>query len=145
MPDLFHSRSAEETKKFGEQLGQKLKAGDVVTLSGELGAGKTTFTKALAKEMGIKDEIVSPTFILHREYPGLDHIDCWRMEEVGEIEKLGLEKMIQEKHVIVIEWAEKVKKVIKRLRDEGIKVIWIKIGYGDKKNERRMSCEDIGN
>ena len=117
---------------------------DIVALTGPLGAGKTTLTKAIAKEMGIKDVVVSPTFILHREYPGLDHIDAWRVEDFSEIERLGLAKMLVNKHLVVIEWADKFQAQISKLKSQ-CKIVWVKIGYGEKENERRITYEDISN
>ena len=115
----------------------------ILALEGPLGAGKTTLTKELAKVMGVKDEIVSPTFVLHRQYEGyaglvLNHIDCYRMEEFGELLQIGLRKMIGRKSLIVIEWADKFEKEIKGLRDEESKVIWVKMKYGGKENERKI-------
>ncbi|MEK7154530.1 MAG: tRNA (adenosine(37)-N6)-threonylcarbamoyltransferase complex ATPase subunit type 1 TsaE [Patescibacteria group bacterium] len=117
---------------------------DIIAMEGPLGAGKTTLTKAIAKELGIEDVIVSPTFILHREYPGLDHIDAWRVEDFSEIERLGLGKMLAEKHLVIIEWADKFRQEIKRLRDEDIKIIWVRLEYAVNENERRITYENIG-
>ena len=114
----------------------------VIALEGPLGAGKTAFTKELAKLLGIKDEIISPTFVLHRKYGALNHIDCWRMESGGELEQLGFEKMLDSDSLIVIEWADQVRETILKYKDR-TKIVWIKIDYGDKKNERRISYEDI--
>ena len=116
---------------------------DIIAMEGPLGAGKTTLTKAIAKELEIKDMIVSPTFILHRDYPGLDHIDAWRAEDFWEIENLGLAKMIANKHLIIIEWADKFEFEIRNLKLEN-RVIWVKIEYAEKENERSISYEDIG-
>lgn len=115
----------------------------IIAMEGPLGAGKTTLTKAIAKELGIKDIVVSPTFILHRDYPGLDHIDAWRVEDFSEIERLGLSEMIKNKHLIIIEWADKFAEEIKKLSDEDIKIVWVKLEYGDNENERRINYENI--
>ena len=116
----------------------------IIALEGPLGAGKTAFTKELAKIMGIKDEIISPTFVLHRQYGILNHIDCWRMEGGGELEQLGFEKMLDSKSIVVIEWAERVKDVILKYKNM-VKIVWIKIDYLKEKNERGISYEDISN
>jgi len=117
---------------------------NVIALTGPLGAGKTTLTKAIAKELGIKDIVVSPTFILHREYPGLDHIDAWRVEDFSEIERLGLIEMIKNKHLVIIEWADKFRKQISNLKSQAT-IVWVKLNYGEKENERRIEYEDISN
>jgi tRNA threonylcarbamoyl adenosine modification protein YjeE len=113
----------------------------IFALEGELGSGKTTFTKSLAKEMGIKETITSPTFILHDEYPGFDHIDTWRMESPQELANLGLQKMIDANRVIVIEWADKFKDYIDSYRSQ-IPVIWVKFEYSDHNNERKVTYEN---
>ena len=111
----------------------------VIALSGPLGAGKTTLVKAIAKEMGIKDVVVSPTFILHREYPGLDHIDAWRVEDFLEIERLGLAKMLANKHLVIIEWADKFSEEIKKLSTKDTKIVWVKLEYGKNEIERLIT------
>ena len=124
-----------------KQLAKKILAlsPNIIAVEGPLGAGKTTLTKAIAGELGIKDVVVSPTFVLHREYPGLDHIDAWRVEEFGEIERLGLSEMLANKHLVIIEWADKFGQEIKRLSDEGTKVVWVKLEYSDNEDERRIT------
>jgi len=141
------SHSPQETAKIAQQiwadiqsfLGQKA---IIIALGGELGSGKTTFTKALAHTMGIKDLVVSPTFTLHEEYDHFDHIDAWRVEDPSEIIALGLEKMIENKRVIVIEWAEKIKKEIDKFRSQAM-IIWIKFEYGRAVSERLVSWHDL--
>ena len=110
-----------------------------------MGAGKTTFTKAFAQAMGIKETVLSPTFTLHSEYGRLDHIDLWRIENPKELVALGLSKMIAAKKVIVIEWAEKARETIENYKSSRkaasrsagqATVIWIKFEYGEMENER---------
>lgn len=122
----------------------------VVALEGPLGAGKTAFTKQVAKLLEIRDDIVSPTFVLHRQYQGLHHIDCYRMEEWGELLQIGLLKMIEEKPIIVIEWADKFKSQIQNLPSTSlgtsksqVKIIWVKIEYGKGENERLISWRNL--
>lgn len=121
----------------------KMKPG-IVALEGPMGAGKTTFTKALAKILGIKDEIVSPTFVLHRPYNGLNHLDCWRMESGGELEQIGFEKILDSKSITVVEWAERVKEVILKYQNQ-VKIVWVKMEYGDDENERKITIDSIFN
>jgi len=116
---------------------------NIIAVEGPLGAGKTTLTKAIAGELGIKDVVVSPTFVLHREYPGLDHIDAWRVEDFEEIEKLGLSEMLANKHLVIIEWADKFQAQISKLKSQN-KIVWVKLEYGERPNERRVSYENIG-
>ena len=115
----------------------------IIALEGPLGSGKTTFAKAFARTMGITETVLSPTFTLHSEYDQLDHIDLWRVEDPKELLALGLEKMIQAKKIIIVEWAEKVKQLLLRYQDKA-RIIWVRLEYGDKENERRISYEDFG-
>ena len=135
------SRSEEDTKKLANELWQKYKKyknqrAIVFALEGPMGAGKTQFTKGLGKTLGIKEEVVSPSYTLEEEYKGkLVHIDAWRMNSSTELEQLDFEIRIKEKYVIAIEWAERVINVIRKYDDEAI-VVWVKIEYGKRDNER---------
>lgn len=105
----FHTYSAEETANLARKLAEKLQPGDVITLNGDLGAGKTTFTKGLARGMGIKRNVNSPTFTIIKEYAGrlpLFHMDVYRLD--GE-EDLGFDEYFDSEGVTVIEWAERIK------------------------------------
>ncbi|KRL28432.1 ATP-binding protein [Limosilactobacillus frumenti DSM 13145] len=104
---LMNSR--EETINLGTKIGRKLQAGDVLVLDGDLGAGKTTFTKGLALGLKIPDLIKSPTFTIIREYHDgrlpLYHMDAYRLENGG-AEDLGLEEYFDSDGVSVVEWAQ---------------------------------------
>lgn len=101
-------KNEEETKQLAASLGHYLKAGDVLLLEGDLGAGKTTFTKGLAEGLGIKRTIKSPTYTLIREYEDgrlpLYHMDVYRLEETGGSD-MGLEEYFEGEGVSVVEWA----------------------------------------
>lgn len=104
--------SEADTTTFGVHLGESLQGGEVIALYGDLGAGKTTFVRALGKGMG-KDatDITSPTFVLIQEYPGhppLVHADLYRIESRQEYEQLGLSDYFDGVWVVAIEWAEKM-------------------------------------
>ena len=103
------TRSVEETRALGEQLGRDvLVAGDVVVLSGELGAGKTALAQGVGRGLGVDGRVVSPTFTLVREYEGrvrLCHVDIYRLERVQELHNLGIEEQLEES-VTLIEWGE---------------------------------------
>ncbi len=111
----FITKSAEETVKLGEKIGLKLKKGDVIAMSGTLAAGKTTITKGIAKSLGIKDEITSPTFCLVSEYEGtmpLYHMDVYRLEGPEDFETLGPDEMLYGNGVCIIEWSEKIRQCL---------------------------------
>lgn len=138
------SRSEENTQNIAKELFQRYeeylgKRPLVFALEGPMGAGKTQFTKGLARAMGIKEEVVSPTFSLVLEYPHLSHFDAWRLQDSSELEALGFTKMLEDKNLVIsIEWAEKVADIIKKYRDQAV-IIWVKIKYGKGVNERLIS------
>ncbi len=107
------TKSAQETQKLGEKIGAQLKGGEVLALYGELGSGKTTFVQGLAKGLGIKERILSPTFVMIREYGDFYHVDLYRIEDEGEVKRLGLEEIWGDSgNIVAIEWAEKVKNLL---------------------------------
>jgi tRNA threonylcarbamoyladenosine biosynthesis protein TsaE len=99
-----------ETEAAGEELGRRLRAGDVVLLSGELGAGKTTFVRGVARGAGSEAPVASPTFQLVRVYPGrtqLAHVDLYRVEKPSELADLGLEELADQ-GAVAVEWGERL-------------------------------------
>ncbi|MFH0847349.1 MAG: tRNA (adenosine(37)-N6)-threonylcarbamoyltransferase complex ATPase subunit type 1 TsaE [Chloroflexota bacterium] len=104
------SQSLEETRQIGRRLGELARAGDLFILTGKLGAGKTTLTQGIALGLGIKENVLSPTFVLIRELAGrltLYHIDLYRLDRLEEIQGLGLDDYLYGNGVSVIEWGEK--------------------------------------
>lgn len=109
----FWTNSAKETINLGQKIGKKLKLKDIVFLEGELGTGKTTLASGIAKGLGIQDIIVSPSFVLLREYSGkypLYHFDFYRLKDLREIEDIGYEEYFYGDGITVIEWPEKLQK-----------------------------------
>ena len=106
------SQNPTETEALGEKFGRAARAGLVIALSGDLGAGKTQFVKGLARGMGISGRVHSPTFALINEYVGgrlkLFHLDLYRLETVEQILSAGIEEYLQPEGVSVIEWAERI-------------------------------------
>lgn len=103
----IETNSEHETKEIAETLASLIKPGTVITLEGDLGAGKTTFTKGLAKGLEIKRAVTSPTFTILKQYEGtltLNHIDAYRLEDSEE--DIGLDDYIYGDGVTVIEWAK---------------------------------------
>ncbi|MBM7663316.1 tRNA threonylcarbamoyladenosine biosynthesis protein TsaE [Bacillus mesophilus] len=100
------TNNEEETRKFASNLGQLVRAGDVILLEGDLGAGKTTFTKGLAEGLGVTRTVNSPTFTIIKEYNGripLYHMDVYRVSD--EFEDLGFDEYFHGSGVTVVEWA----------------------------------------
>lgn len=107
----FCTDSPEKTIDLGKKIGSFLRAGDIIALRGGLAAGKTTFTKGIARALGIDEEITSPTFTLISVYEGnmpLYHMDVYRLEGVDDFYDLGAEEMLYGSGVCVIEWSEKI-------------------------------------
>src|ERR1700722_11329144 len=108
----FISHSPAETESLGEKFGRAARPGWVITLSGDLGAGKTQFVKGLARGLGISARVHSPTYTLAAQYPGrrlnLFHLDLYRLETPAQILSAGLEEFLTPDGVAVIEWAERL-------------------------------------
>lgn len=114
----YESLSPTQTKKIARNLAKGIDS-RVIALIGALGAGKTTFTQGFAEGLGIKDKIISPTFVLIRQHkiPGknqtLFHIDLYRLENSEQCQSLGLEEIINDpNNIVLIEWAEKAKNLL---------------------------------
>jgi tRNA threonylcarbamoyladenosine biosynthesis protein TsaE len=105
---IFHS--PDETAAFAKELAKKAVPGDCIALTGDLGAGKTLFAKAYARELGITDEITSPTFTLCEEYKGkipFYHFDLYRINDARELDMLFFEEYWEGSGVSLIEWADR--------------------------------------
>ena len=125
----------EETEILAHQLASRLKPGDILCLTGDLGAGKTTFTKALGKGLGVEEDITSPTFTLIQEYQGavpVYHFDVYRMNHSSEFNDLGAEEYFDGDGICVVEWADLVEDYLPEKR------LWIRIQWLD--TEKRRIC-----
>lgn len=135
------SRSAQETKKIADRLAKKIlkkrphrNHARVIALTGELGAGKTTFVQGFAKALGIKSRMVSPTFLIFRKYKNFYHVDVYRIHLAKELTTLGFKKILANpQNILVIEWAEKIKKILPK------DAIWVNFRHGRKENERLIA------
>lgn len=118
----FVSNSISETQKAANEIYSlcvdKIGSGAVVLfLSGDLGSGKTTLTQQIAKIMNVSEHVISPTYVLVKEYEtsgdfsSLVHFDAYRLEDPSEIEQLGFDELLKKKSLIVVEWPERVKKL----------------------------------
>ena len=113
---IFESFSEEDTFDFAYSLAQKSQAGDIYALIGDLGVGKTAFTKGFAKGLEIDDAIVSPTFTFVQCYEGgrmpLYHFDVYRVSDVSEMDEIGYEDYFYGEGVSIMEWADLVGEII---------------------------------
>ena len=134
--------SAEETEAAGEALAPVLRAGDIVLLSGQLGAGKTTFVKGVARGLGVLERVTSPTFTLVRAHQGhndqgittLLHADVYRVESLAEVLDLALGELVEEAAVALVEWGDLASSIFGRevltiqFKIDDFEVRWLDVG-----------------
>lgn len=135
----FRSKDPEGTISFGTRLGELLGPGDILAISGELGAGKTTLINGIAIGLGVKEFVSSPSFIIVNEYFGripLFHMDLYRLEQRAEALEIGVEEYFERGGVVAVEWAE-------RLGDGLPKHISISMEHVSE-SERKISIEGLG-
>ena len=136
------SHSAEETRRIGTRLGQELRGGDVLGISGELGSGKTCLVQGIARGLEVDPAIpiTSPTFTLVGEYPGrvpLRHADFFRVESYARLEDAGFDDLLDSDAVLVVEWPERFPEVLPAERLE-IRIALV------SESERRLCLEGKG-
>jgi tRNA threonylcarbamoyladenosine biosynthesis protein TsaE len=103
------TRSTDETLALAGSVGELLRPGDVVSLAGDLGTGKTVFARGVARALGVTDPIVSPTFTIVREYEGrvpVVHVDVYRIDRFQELHDLGFEEVVRDDAVTLVEWGD---------------------------------------
>lgn len=131
-------RSEQEVIEYGLDLGRRAVPGQIIALTGDLGAGKTTLTKAIARGLGVTETVTSPTFTIVREYRSgrlpLFHFDVYRIGDVDEMYELGYEEYFFGEGVCVIEWADLIEDLIP---EEALR---ISIAYGAGEEERIYTC-----
>ena len=119
---VIETRSPEETFRLGEELGRKAVPGQVFTLTGDLGVGKTVFTQGLAKGLGIEEPVNSPTFTIVQVYEEgrlpFYHFDVYRIGDVEEMEEVGFEDYVMGDGVSLIEWANLIEEILPERRTE---------------------------
>lgn len=113
---IIETRSAEETYQLGIEIGQKATKGQVYTLVGDLGVGKTVFTQGLAKGLGIEEPISSPTFTIVQVYDEgrlpFYHFDVYRIGDISEMDEIGFEDYVYGEGVSLIEWANLIEEIL---------------------------------
>jgi tRNA threonylcarbamoyladenosine biosynthesis protein TsaE len=125
----FTSQGVEQTVQLGQHIGEWLAPGDVICLSGDLGAGKTAITRGIAAGWGAQEAVTSPTFtLIHEHHRAQDdqmlfHVDCYRLEGADGGWGIGLEDLLYGSHPVVLEWAEKVQDMLPAER------LWIELSF----------------
>jgi len=140
--------SAKETRAVGAAVAGLLSPGDVVSLTGDLGAGKTTFVQGAAAALGVTQPVLSPSFTLVREYEGarpISHLDVYRLDRLQDVLDLGFEEMLDRGATVFIEWGDAIEDL---LRDSFLEVeLRLPNGGGDEQTDddaRRLAIEGHG-
>lgn len=119
---IYETYSAEETHALGRQIGERAKPGDVYTLVGDLGVGKTVFTQGIAEGLGIKESVCSPTFTIVQVYDEgrlpFYHFDVYRIGDVAEMDEIGYEDYFYGEGLCMIEWANLIEEILPEQRYE---------------------------
>ena len=133
--------TAQDTRDLGRELGAVLREGDLVVLTGDLGAGKTTFTQGLAEGLGVRGPITSPTFVIARVHPSvtggpdLVHVDAYRLSGGAELDDLDLDASLEES-VTVVEWGEGL---AESLAAQRLEVLLQRSGSEDEEEQERVA------
>jgi len=138
----FLSRSPEQTLRVGVRLGELLKPGDVVCMAGDLGSGKTTMAKGIARGWGSLDPVTSPSFVIVNEYRRADnarlyHLDAFRLRGTREVFELGFLELLEGGGPLLIEWPEKLAEAIPSER------IWVSLHWADE-SQRGLQFDAVG-
>lgn len=141
-PLAVRTASPEQTEALGRALGAHLGAGDVVALSGALGAGKTVLARGIADGAGAGGSVASPTFTLIREYRGrtapVIHVDLYRLTSRRELLEIGLDEVLEREAILVIEWAEKARALLPE------EYLWIEIRFAEDESARDLQFIPYG-
>lgn len=137
----YQTESAEETEQLGARLAGQLQGGEVIAYTGDLGAGKTAFTRGIARGLGITERVTSPTFTIVNEYPNgrlpLFHFDMYRLGSSDELYDIGWEDYLSRGGVCAVEWSEIVEDAI-----DG-NVIRIDLKNGASENSRLITITGV--
>ena len=131
----------EATQAVGEALAGLVQPGDLVLLSGEMGAGKTALTQGLGRGLGVTDRITSPTFTIAHEYEGrctVHHLDVYRLEHLNEALDVGLSEILDDGSVVVIEWGDAIVPVLP------LDFLEVRLAFGDGDDDRVLRFRPVG-
>jgi tRNA threonylcarbamoyladenosine biosynthesis protein TsaE len=137
----LRTRAADETQALGEAIGGLLDVGDVVSLTGDLGAGKTTWVQGAARALGVRGPVVSPTFTLIREYGGIHrvyHMDVYRLDRVQDVLDLGFEEMLDREAVVFVEWGDAIEGLLPESH------LQVELALEDDEDSRRVTVTGLG-
>ena len=138
----FTTNQVKETRALGQQLAERLKPGQIVAFTGDLGAGKTAFVSGMAQGLGISDRVTSPTFTIVNEYEGgrlpLFHFDLYRLSSAEELFDIGWEDYLARGGVCAVEWSENAAQAL-----EGEPVIRVDIQRGSGDDQRVVTIEGV--
>ncbi len=135
------TKSADDTRDLAAQISSLVRPGDVVLLSGELGAGKTTFAQGFGRGLGVTEPVVSPTFVLMRSYPGrlpLVHCDVYRLDHLQEVIDLGLPELLDDGAVALVEWGDVVASALPA------DFLEVRMEFGDGEDDRTLRFRAVG-
>jgi tRNA threonylcarbamoyladenosine biosynthesis protein TsaE len=137
-----HTSSVDETRELAAALAELARAGDLVLLAGDLGAGKTAFAQGFGRGLGIEDPITSPTFTLANEYQGprlrLHHLDAYRMESLDEVFDVGLPELLDDDAVVLVEWGDAIAPAVPA------DYLEIRITLGEGDDDRSLELRAVG-
>jgi tRNA threonylcarbamoyladenosine biosynthesis protein TsaE len=129
--------SPEETGQLAEELAKNM-PGRIFALVGDLGTGKTTFAQYFFKALGVTGSIVSPTFVIIKNYQNIYHIDCYRLKNSQELLRLGFREIIEApQNIVVVEWADKIRDILPK------ETIWLYFDHGRTADERIVRIESL--
>ena len=146
-PFTLTTTSADQTQAIAAVLAAQSRAGDLILLAGDLGAGKTTFAQGFGRALGVAEAITSPTFTLLREYPvtagtagvrTLLHADLYRLDHLREIEDLGLGELLEDGAVALVEWGDAAGPLL------GPDALTVRLGPGDRDDDRTLTLSGGG-
>ncbi len=141
MSAIVHTGSAEDTRIVAARLAALVRAGDLIVLCGDLGAGKTTFTQGFSRALGVTSPVISPTFTLANRYEGsliVNHLDVYRLAHIDEVADLGLAELVDDRSVTLIEWGDAIAGVLQGGYLE------VRIRLGDGPDDRTLEFRVAG-
>lgn len=135
------TRSADDTLRLAGAVGELLRPGDLVSVAGDLGAGKSVFARGVARAVGVTEPVVSPSFTIVREYDGrvpLVHVDVYRIETIQELHDLGFEEVLRDDAITLVEWGDVIDALLPRQRLD------VRLAPGGADDERIVEMEGHG-